>query len=76
MEVLSPDATRDAALRVLRSLFGADAVPDPVQHLTTRWASEPFSKGEDLGTSSCTNSCKLLSNSPRKSYTTAKKNTF
>jgi|TARA_B110001469_G_C9376849_1_gene195769 monoamine oxidase len=34
-----------ATLRMLRSIFGEAAVPEPTQSMTTRWEDEPFSRG-------------------------------
>lgn len=44
-ESLGPDAMLDAALRVLRSIFGEEAVPQPKAWVVSQWAAEPFTRG-------------------------------
>lgn len=44
METLSDAEIVSSAMQVLRRLFGPQ-IPDPVGHLITRWAADPFCRG-------------------------------
>lgn len=44
LEAQSDDLITAGAMRVLRTMFGAE-VPDPTDALITRWAADPFSLG-------------------------------
>lgn len=44
-ETLGPDAMLAAALRVLRSLFGEEAVPHPRAWVVSQWGAEAYTRG-------------------------------
>ncbi|KAL4448490.1 hypothetical protein ABPG75_005709 [Micractinium tetrahymenae] len=45
LEKKSKQAVKDEFMAVLRSIFGAKAVPEPVSYEVTTWGSDPFAYG-------------------------------
>lgn len=44
-EAQSDDATKDEVMAVLRSMFGAQNVPEPIDFMYPRWSTEPWAYG-------------------------------
>lgn len=45
VESQSDEKTKDEVLSVLRDMFGADQVPDPIDFMYPRWSLEPWAHG-------------------------------
>ena len=59
MEEKSDEEVQEAALQVLRNIYG-EAVQQPVACAVTRWAQDPFSRGALLASKCCAVLCRAV----------------